>query len=90
LISDYIKDTVDIVGLSSFHEGEPLTIVVHKAKDGKEIKLKVNHTFNAAQIDWFKHGSALNLMAEQSKQEKKPSSSSGGGAQQQKKKKMHA
>jgi len=63
------KDTIDIVGLNSFKEGQPLTLVVHKEKGGEE-KIKVNHTFNASQIDWFKHGSALNLMAEHAKQAK--------------------
>ena len=27
--------------------------------------IKVNHTYNAGQIEWFKAGSALNLMAQQ-------------------------
>ena len=63
------KDTVDITGLANFKEGEPLTLVVHKAGGGEE-RIPVQHTFNAAQIEWFKHGSALNLMAEHEKQKK--------------------
>ena len=63
------QDVVDIVGLDGFKEGEPLTLVVHH-KGGGESKVKVLHTFNQGQIDWFKHGSALNLMAEHEKKRK--------------------
>ena len=62
-------DTLDITGLGAFKEGEPLTLVVHH-KDGGDSKIKVLHTFNQGQIDWFKHGSALNLMAEHEKKKK--------------------
>lgn len=34
-----------------------------KRKDGSTYSFKVNHTFNDNQINWFKHGSALNAMA---------------------------
>jgi aconitate hydratase len=60
------RDTIDIVGLTSFAPGKPLTLVVHKA-DGKKLEVPVNHTFNEGQIAWFKAGSALNLMAEVNK-----------------------
>ncbi|KAK7745997.1 Aconitate hydratase mitochondrial [Cytospora paraplurivora] len=42
--------------------GQPLTMVV-KPKDGKPFEIKLSHTFNAGQIEWFKNGSALNTMA---------------------------
>ena len=67
--SDYDKiledDSIDIVGLTSFTRGEPLTIVLNHA-DGSKDEFKVNHSYNASQIDWFKAGSALNLIKEQS------------------------
>jgi len=59
-------DTVSIRGLGSFAPGKPLTLEVTK-KDGKKLSLTVNHTFNENQIEWFKAGSALNLMAKLSK-----------------------
>ena len=34
-------------------------------KDGSKDSIKVNHSYNAGQIEWFKAGSALNLMAKQ-------------------------
>ncbi|MBT8326246.1 MAG: aconitate hydratase [Bacteroidia bacterium] len=58
------EDTFDILGLESFTPGQPLTIVAHH-KDGSSNEIKVNHTYNEAQIDWFKAGSALNLIKTQ-------------------------
>jgi aconitate hydratase len=63
--ADYDKiqetDTFDILGLTEFTPDVPLTIVANH-KDGSKDEFKVNHTYNEAQIDWFKHGSALNLI----------------------------
>jgi len=61
--ADYDKidpsDRVSILGLTKFRPDEPLTLRVEKA-DGSQLELKVNHSFNEAQIEWFRHGSALN------------------------------
>jgi aconitate hydratase len=63
---DYNKiqedDVIDIVGLTTFSPDKPLTLVLHH-KDGSQESFPVNHTYNAGQIQWFKAGSALNLMA---------------------------
>lgn len=63
--NDYDKvqedDTIDILGLTEFAEGKPLTIVLHH-KDGTTDEFKANHTYNDLQIQWFKAGSALNLI----------------------------
>jgi aconitate hydratase len=63
--SDYNRITgnskVSIVGLSSFAPGKQLTMVVTPA-GGASFEVKLNHTFNEEQIEWFKAGSALNLM----------------------------
>lgn len=37
--------------------------MVVRPQDGKSFEVKLNHTFNAPQIEWFKNGSALNTMA---------------------------
>jgi aconitate hydratase len=55
-------DTFDIIGLTTFAEGTPLTIVLNH-KDGSKYEFKANHTYNTQQIGWFKAGSALNLIA---------------------------
>lgn len=63
--ADYDKiqehDRIDILGLTTFSPGVPLTIVLHHI-DGSSDTFKVNHTYNEAQIEWFKAGSALNLI----------------------------
>jgi aconitate hydratase len=63
--ADYDKikedDTMDIIGLTSFAPNAPLTIALHHA-DGTSEEIKVNHTYNAQQIEWFKAGGALNII----------------------------
>jgi len=63
--ADYDKiqedDSIDIVGLQNFSEGQPLTIVLHHT-DGTSEEFPVNHTYNAQQVEWFKAGSALNII----------------------------
>ena len=55
-------DTIDIIDLKEFAPDRQLTLLLHHS-DGTEDTIKVNHTYNAGQILWFKAGSALNLMA---------------------------
>jgi aconitate hydratase len=68
--ADYMKiqedDTFDIIGLTSFTPGVPLTVRVNH-RDGSIDEIVVNHTFNDNQIEWFKAGSALNLISQKSK-----------------------
>lgn len=54
-------DKISIIGLKDFAPGKELEMVLNHT-DGKEEKIKVKHSFNAEQIQWFKAGSALNLM----------------------------
>ncbi len=62
---DYDKvrenDTIDILGLTEFAPGRQLTIKLHHA-DGTSDEFPVNHTYNQQQIEWFKAGSALNII----------------------------
>ncbi len=64
--ADYDKiqedDVIDIIDLTEFAPGKPLTLVLHH-KDGTTETIKANHSYNANQIEWLKAGSALNLMA---------------------------
>jgi aconitate hydratase len=63
--ADYDKaredDTIDITGLTAFAEDCPLGVTLHHA-DGTSDSFAARHTYNAAQIEWFKAGSALNLI----------------------------
>jgi aconitate hydratase len=65
--NDYDKvledDTIDILGLTTFSPGIPLNIRLNH-KDGTSDTISVFHTYNAQQIEWFKAGSALNLINE--------------------------
>jgi aconitate hydratase len=65
---DYNKiqedDTIDIIGLTSFAPGVPLTLVFHHA-DGSSDTIQANHTYNEQQIEWFKEGAALNIIRKQ-------------------------
>ena len=57
-------DVFDICGLKTFCPSAPLSLVAHHS-DGTKDEIVVNHTFNKNQIEWFKAGSALNLIASQ-------------------------
>lgn len=70
--ADYDKiqedDTFNFVDLQDFEPAKPLTIEVVHADGSKDIVM-ANHTYNEGQIAWFKAGSALNLIKQQSKNE---------------------
>lgn len=57
-------DTFNFTDLENFAPDTPLTIEIVHA-DGSKDTIKANHTYNQAQIDWFKAGSALNLIKTQ-------------------------
>ena len=54
-------DSFDFIDLKDFSPGKQLTIKV-KHKDNSEDTILVNHTYNMQQIEWYKEGSALNLI----------------------------
>ena len=66
--TDYDKilenDTLDFVDLDQFGMGQPLTLDVFHT-DGSSDIIYCDHTYNDTQIEWFKAGSALNLIRSQ-------------------------
>ena len=63
---DLIKedDTFNFTDLNSFEDGRQLTLeIVHT--NGLTDTILLNHTYNETQINWFKAGSALNLIREE-------------------------
>lgn len=54
-------DTFNFVDIADFAPGKPLTIEAVHADGSKDI-IMANHTYNDAQIEWFREGSALNLI----------------------------
>lgn len=63
--ADYDKikedDTFNFIDLVDFSAGKPLTLELAHA-DGSKETISLNHTYNDQQIEWFKAGSALNLI----------------------------
>jgi aconitate hydratase len=68
--ADYDKiqedDTINFLDLDQFAPGKPLKLEFVHADGSKDI-IVANHTYNAGQIEWFKAGSALNLIKQQGK-----------------------
>lgn len=68
--SDYDKikedDTIEIIGLQDFEAGKALTMALHHADQSSDT-FEVKHTYNNNQIEWFKAGSALNMIRKQLK-----------------------
>jgi len=61
------NDAISFLDLDQFAPGKQLTIeLAHD--DGSKDVVKLNHTYNAQQVDWFRAGSALNLIAASAKQ----------------------
>ncbi|MDB9805968.1 aconitate hydratase [Crocinitomicaceae bacterium] len=66
--SDYDKikegDTFNFIDLNAFAPSKQLTLeLVHE--DGQKENVMLNHTYNEAQINWFRSGSALNKIKEE-------------------------
>ena len=63
--NDYNKieeeDTFDIFGLDNFKPNQNLQMVINH-KNGKSETIEVKHSYNEHQIQWFKAGSALNII----------------------------
>ena len=62
---DYNKilenDVFNFIDLKEFAPGKPLTLeIVHE--NGTKENISLNHTYNDQQIEWYKAGSALNLI----------------------------
>jgi len=58
------NDTFNFTDLDQFSPGKQLTLeVIHE--DGSKDQIMLNHTYNDNQIEWYKEGSALNLIKKQ-------------------------
>ncbi len=57
-------DTFNFTDLSAFAPGKTITVEIIHA-DGSSDTIQANHTYNQQQIEWFKEGSALNLIKKQ-------------------------
>ena len=63
--SDYDKiqedDTFNFIDLVDFAPGKQLTMEIMHVNGSKD-SIQLNHTYNDSQIEWFRAGSALNLI----------------------------
>jgi aconitate hydratase len=57
-------DKFNFIDLAEFAPNKQLTVELVHA-DGSMDTIKLNHTYNESQIDWFKYGSALNMIKSQ-------------------------
>jgi aconitate hydratase len=55
------NDKFDITGLNEFSAEKKIRIIIHHS-NGEDETIFANHSYNEAQIEWFKAGSALNLI----------------------------
>jgi len=53
-------DTISVLGLPPLPD-KPVRCVIHKA-DGSSVEFEALHTFSPEQVEWFKAGSALNIV----------------------------
>lgn len=64
---DYDKiledDTISIIKLTEFMPKKSITCIINHADDTTD-EIKLNHSYNESHIDWFKAGSALNILKE--------------------------
>ena len=69
-VDDYEKinedDKISITGLENFVENSVVTCEL-KHTDGKSEKISLRHSYNSSQIEWFKAGSALNVLKNRKK-----------------------
>jgi aconitate hydratase len=54
-------DRISIIGLADLAPDVPVNCAVHRP-DGTTLDFKANHTMNEVQIQWFRAGSALNII----------------------------
>ena len=56
-----VDDRISVVGLADLAPGEELAAILHHA-DGSEETIRLHHSLNAEQVEWFRAGSALNVL----------------------------
>ncbi|MDC0242667.1 aconitate hydratase [Nitrosopumilus sp.] len=63
--NDYEKiledDKISLINLDNLEPQKQVTCVITHS-DGNKEEIELNHSYNESQIQWFKHGSALNVL----------------------------
>ena len=62
---DYSKimedDRISIVGLNNLEPTKSVNCILHHV-DGREEEISLQHSYNESQLEWFRAGSALNIL----------------------------
>jgi aconitate hydratase len=61
------EDRVSVLGLAALAPGQPVICQLTKP-DGATVPFECTHTFSAAQVAWFRSGSALNVVRQRRRQ----------------------
>ncbi|HXW02645.1 MAG TPA: aconitate hydratase, partial [Nitrosarchaeum sp.] len=68
--NDYDKikenDRISIVGLNNLKPASLVSCIIHH-EDGKKEEISLNHSYNNFQLEWFRAGSALNVLRSKEK-----------------------
>ncbi|MFM7861312.1 MAG: aconitate hydratase [Candidatus Nitrosotenuis sp.] len=68
--TDYDKiqetDRLSLVDLGKIEQEKPVRCIITHV-DGKKEEIYLSHTFNSSQIEWFRQGSALNVLRNKSR-----------------------
>jgi aconitate hydratase len=68
--ADYDKiqesDRLSLLDLDKLHEARPVRCIISH-QDGTKEEVLLNHSYNSSQIEWFRQGSALNVLREKNK-----------------------
>lgn len=64
-LADYARiledDRISLIGLKELSAGKPVTCILHH-NDGTEVVLSLQHSYSESQLEWFRRGSALNIL----------------------------
>ena len=64
-LADYNRiledDLISIIGLKELSPGKPVTCILHHNYGAEEVLL-LQHSYNGSQLEWFRSGSALNIL----------------------------
>ena len=64
-LADYNRiledDLISIIGLKELSPGKPVTCILHHNYGTEEVLL-LQHSYNGSQLEWFRSGSALNIL----------------------------
>ncbi|MGA7692493.1 MAG: aconitate hydratase, partial [Nitrososphaeraceae archaeon] len=72
-MSDYDRiledDLISLIGLQDLSARKPVTCILHH-HDGTEELLSLQHSYSESQLEWFRSGSALNILRSAAREDK--------------------